>query len=363
MDRIKTGWPKKVQAKQQQHVVSKLVEYPSTDEEEIETHDDSDVSLSLESYPSCSSDTYQDPWPKRKRGRPKKVDKLVEAPKPQRKRGRPRKVQAEPKQQPVVMAYNSVVYPSTDEEEQKTLQLQTDQTQKQNDEYYEGTLLLESNEIKIESRFDEDVPLSAWGGISTCISVPKITPDWTNHSQKQGIVNKPPSVAQLGLEKNRQEIQIPLSSREMVSICSSFAQELEQDQNQYNPNTGPSAVTPPIQIKVEPYQQEFDSVMSPKAVQNNYSLVGGSATTFHKETLLKNTLVGRNSVVGNNSVIKDSIIMANVTIEDGTSIEQCIIHDGVEVKKGSVLKSCIIGPSYVVAEGSSHENQHLKLNP
>lgn len=40
-------------------------------------------------------------------------------------------------------------------------------------------------------------------------------------------------------------------------------------------------------------------------------------------------------------------------------IENCIICDGAEVKKGSVLKSCLIGPSFVVAEGSTHEKQHL----
>lgn len=40
-------------------------------------------------------------------------------------------------------------------------------------------------------------------------------------------------------------------------------------------------------------------------------------------------------------------------------IESCIICDGAEVKKGSVLKSCLIGPSFVVAEGSTHEKQHL----
>lgn len=40
-------------------------------------------------------------------------------------------------------------------------------------------------------------------------------------------------------------------------------------------------------------------------------------------------------------------------------IESCIICEGAEIKKGSVLKNCLIGPGYVVAEGSSHEKQHL----
>lgn len=40
-------------------------------------------------------------------------------------------------------------------------------------------------------------------------------------------------------------------------------------------------------------------------------------------------------------------------------IENCIICDGAEIKKGAILKSCLIGPSYVVAEGASHEKQHL----
>ena len=53
---------------------------------------------------------------------------------------------------------------------------------------------------------------------------------------------------------------------------------------------------------------------------------------------VKHSIIGTDSIVGDNCKIEDSIILPNAVIESGCSLKCCIVNEGVTVKKGSVCE-------------------------
>jgi glucose-1-phosphate adenylyltransferase len=63
------------------------------------------------------------------------------------------------------------------------------------------------------------------------------------------------------------------------------------------------------------------------------------------------SIVGPGTIISG-SVVRDSVISSDVTIEDGASVEGCVLLPGVRVGKGAVVRRAILDKNVMVADGA-----------
>jgi glucose-1-phosphate adenylyltransferase len=63
------------------------------------------------------------------------------------------------------------------------------------------------------------------------------------------------------------------------------------------------------------------------------------------------SIVGLGSIISG-SVVRESVISGDVTIEDGATVEGSVLLPGVRVGKGATVRSAILDKNVVVADGA-----------
>jgi glucose-1-phosphate adenylyltransferase len=63
------------------------------------------------------------------------------------------------------------------------------------------------------------------------------------------------------------------------------------------------------------------------------------------------SIVGPGSIISG-SMVRDSVISADVTIEDGATVEGSVLLPGVRVGKGAVVRKAILDKNVLVADGA-----------
>ena len=63
------------------------------------------------------------------------------------------------------------------------------------------------------------------------------------------------------------------------------------------------------------------------------------------------SIVGPGSIISG-SFVKDSVISADVTIEDGATVEGSVLLPGVRVGKGAIVRRAILDKNVLVADGA-----------
>ena len=80
----------------------------------------------------------------------------------------------------------------------------------------------------------------------------------------------------------------------------------------------------------------------------------GRNTSIGSESIISDSIIGPNCKIGNNVQIIDSYIWNNVTIEDNCLIVKSIIASNVTIRQKSVIpKGCVISNNVVVDSGKS----------
>lgn len=89
------------------------------------------------------------------------------------------------------------------------------------------------------------------------------------------------------------------------------------------------------------------------------SVVGNNTVT--KDVLLLNTILGHDCSIGKDTKIISSLIMDCVCIGSGAHVEGCLIGSGARIAEGSRLVNCKVSPGYVLSEAVEADSQVFSL--
>ncbi|KAI1292349.1 Translation initiation factor eIF-2B subunit epsilon [Halotydeus destructor] len=79
------------------------------------------------------------------------------------------------------------------------------------------------------------------------------------------------------------------------------------------------------------------------------NVVVGENTVIASQAVIKDSVIGRNCSIGKNVVLDSAYIFDDVTIEEGCELRQCIVADRVKVLKNTKIQpGCILGHDVIV---------------
>ena len=79
--------------------------------------------------------------------------------------------------------------------------------------------------------------------------------------------------------------------------------------------------------------------------------------------ILKESCIGNNVVIGNNSNLDSSIVYNNVVIGENVNLKSCVVGENCQIRKSSVLKNSVLGDNEIIDEQTLLDNKIIWSQP
>ncbi|KAI8463923.1 MAG: eukaryotic translation initiation factor 2B gamma [Monoraphidium minutum] len=108
----------------------------------------------------------------------------------------------------------------------------------------------------------------------------------------------------------------------------------------------------------------YDNVVAASATLGNKATVGpacivGEQSVLGDKTSVKRSVIGANCKLGAGVKVINSVLMEGVSLGDGAHVQNSVLCAGAAVQDGAALKDCHVGPGFVVAAQADHRGETL----